>query len=151
MKAEYFKSIHSKEECLCPIIVNNGNYYFCPSCMKTVDGITEDNKEEVERWLIQAERVINPRPILDDDKVDFRERSYFYSLLEQESNMILKKISDETSIDSTANILEYKLSNYITSTLPYRLNRLTNSHNPDRYKNIFISSYELKKRSMRKH
>ena len=151
MNALYLKSIHSQDECLCPVIVNNGNYYFCPCCKRIVDGITDDNKMDLERWLIGAERVIKPRPFLDDDKVSISEKRCFYALLEQETNIILNRISDDTSIESTANILEYKLSYYITSILPYRLNRLFNSHNPDKYKNIFLSSYELKKRNIRKH
>ena len=151
MNALYLKSIHSQDECLCPVIVNNGNYYFCPCCKRIVDGITEDNKVYVERWLVGAERVIRPKPFLDDKKVNTVERRCFYELLEQETDMILKRISDHTSIESTANILEYKLSSYITSSLPYRMNRILNANNLDKYKNIFLSSYELKKRNIRKH
>ena len=149
MKANYLKTIRMQDKCLCPIIVHNGSLYFCPCCGKEIDGINEDNKEDVERWLIGAQRVIEPKPFLDDEKVNFEERRTFYELLHAKSNLIISSISDDTSIESTANILDYKLSDYINIAMPTLLGNIFRE-NPERYKHIFISSYELNKRN-RKH
>ena len=149
MNAKYLKTMHSEDKCLCPIIVHNGSLYFCPCCKKEINGINDENKEDVDAWLISAERVIEPKPFLDDEKVSPKEKRAFYELLQSKSNLILSSIDDDTSIESTANILDYKLSNYINIAMPTLLGNIFRE-NPERYKQIFISSYELNKIN-RKH